>query len=979
MKKRISWILIFSLLLGVLSACNNNPPASNPTNTATQEPTEKPSETQPTEKPSSEPTKTPTHTPTEKPTTTPTEKPTTTPTEKPTTTPTEKPTTTPTEPPAQTFDNCIDLRNSSTALRNFSGANNMTAGIDEGSVKFTFTSAGNGLCDDPYITLNLPSPGIDCREYPVFAMIVKTNNSTIGGELRFRTTTSGDSFPCQDINHKQIDGWQLIICNLTDLSTVKYAQNTSAYTGYYTTIRLDLFNRGSDGSGSLSPQTQYSIMAYAFFKSAKDAEAFTKIDPNTSIASPSVDYDAFWLGNQFHTPANDKRMNWVHYGFGSSTYPVDWIQTAGYGGIVSNVRFNQNYLKDPREFVYLKNAYDYAADKNMVLWIYDEYQWPSGKAYGLVLDRQPERKWEATGIEHIVLKGSGGTASYSLGDKNGRNIELGIMQAILTDSTGSVNLKVNSDISVSASASGEWVLDIYILRYTYDGIEDRTDFTTLRDVDLLNPDAVKCFIELTHERYKEQLGESFKNITAFFTDEPQLGNRDMRKYVVWTDGLAEKFYETYGYELNIPSLFSGSTPYDRMIRINYYQLIASMFKESYIDQITEWCEANGVASSGHLLFEEDMNDHIETYGGNFMQVVGGMSIPGADVLWVDPYNLLRQNFIGNYMGLRYVASAAKNAGKADAMLEYNPNAAKALQNYSDILGVSIAGLSITRLLGTNKYNVINPDMNYSVTQFNALNTYIGRLNTILDETVECGELGIFYPIATVQAYHNADSVHSSEFGTSTKAIDLNKNYETLCLYLLQNQFLFTVLDDESICQAEITEDGKMIIGLGSYTTIVLPYTEYISVEALNKLLEFKQAGGTVIFFKSSITQGLKLDQEDEIADIMSKLGDLNAVSLGALLKKINASANRNITITKNTGKRSDLLMGDFASETHDVTFLVNTSKSDMAVEWSYTDGYAASATIYYPGSGDIQEIDCSQGPVTVIIPAYQGVLVVRDS
>ena len=718
-------------------------------------------------------------------------------------------------------------------------------------------------------------------------------------------------------------------------------------------------------------------MAYAFFKTADDAEEFINFDPDYSGGNTNMNYEDFWLGKEFQKPTNGKRMNWLHYGFGASTTPVDWMLAGGYGGIVSNVRFNQNYLKDYNEFLLLKNAYDYAANKDMTLWIYDEYQWPSGKAYGLVLDRQPGREWESTGIKHIVLTGTGGIASYKLGDTYGTDIELGIMQAVLTDSRGAVNLRINSDGNVSSGAAGYWTLDIYLLRYTYDEVEDRTDFTTLRDVDLLNPDAVKCFIELTHQQYKDNLGESFKNITAFFTDEPQLGNRGMADYVVWTDGLAERFYETYGYQINIPSLFSGSDVYDRMIRVNYYQLIADMFKESYIDQITEWCEANGVASSGHLLFEEDMNDHIETYGGNFMQVVGGMTIPGADVLWVDPYNLLRQNFIGNYMGLRYVSSAAKNAGKNDVMIEFNPNAVNALENYEDKLGVSLGGLSITRLLGTNIYNVINPSMDYTFAELNTLNTYIGRLNTILDETVECGELGIFYPIATVQAYHDADSDHSAETGSGTYAIEINTNYEKLCLYLLQKQLLFTILDDESIRQAEITADGKLKIGLGSYSTIVLPFTEYISVEALQKLEDFKAAGGTVIFYKSSITHGLELDQEDEIASIMSSFENATANSQPALLRKIKASVSTSLTIKSNVAIDKYLLMGDFTSDTHDVSFLVNTNSSDLTVQWTYTDGYTGKATIYYPGSGNIEIIDCSEDFSEVVIPAYQGVLIVR--
>ena len=875
-------------------------------------------------------------------------------------------------------DYLMDFVNPDNAASVFIGAHNVSVENAEDSVKFVFWDTGDGNCDDPYISIRLPSSAIDCEKYPYLAMLVKTNKSDIRGEWRFKTTKTDSGFPCQAINYQNRSEWQLMVCKLTDLSTVYYAPNYTPYTGNYTELRLDMFD---NFKGNIPANTEYYIKALAFYKTAEEAAGFINFKSDYVAKEEEtfdVNYADFWLGEEFADPANSKRMNWLSYGFTGVTAPVDQFLKEGYGGIVSNVNFNQKYLMDPEEFAILKKVYDYAAGKGMTLWIYDEYQWPSGKAYGLVLDAQPERLWESTGIEHIVVKGSGGTASYKLGATHGTDVEIGIMQAILTDGSGSINLNVGGDGKVSAAASGNWTLDLYVLRYTYDGGEDRTKFDTLRDVDLLNPDAVKYFIEITHEQYKKYLGESFENITAFFTDEPQLGNRDMKNYVVWTGGLAEKFYETYGYHINLPSLFSGSSDYDRMVRLNYYQLVATMFKESYIDQVTAWCEANGVAASGHLLFEENMNDHIETYGGNFMQIVGGMTIPGADVLWVDPGHLLRDNNIGSFMGLRYVSSAAKNAGKNNVMVEYSPNATNTLQNNADVLGVSIGGLSITRLMGTNIYNVINPTKDYSMTQINKLNTYIGRLNTILDETVECGSLAVFYPIATVQAAHDADRDHSSTSGKSTNAVNIDDDFQSLCLTLLQNQYLFTVLDDESICNAKINKDGRLVVGNGCYSTIILPYTEYISVEALRKLADFEAAGGVVFFYKTTPAYALTSGGEEQIASIMAGFKNEEIYSLNSLMKSVRSCVVTNLSVEVLSGKDKALLMGDFESADRDVTFLVNTGDTKMNVEWSYTDGFKGVATIYYPGSGNIVSVDMSHGAMEITIPAYEGVLVVRE-
>lgn len=713
---------------------------------------------------------------------------------------------------------------------------------------------------------------------------------------------------------------------------------------------------------------------------AEDSEAATCINFQSDYVAEEetfeVNYADYWLGEEFANPDNSKRMYWLSYGFDGDTSPIDRFLSEGYGGICSNIRFNRNYLKDPNEFAILKKVYDYALEKGMTLWIYDEYHFPSGKAYGLVLDAQSGREWESTGVKHLTFTGTGGTASYSVGATYGADVEIGVMQAILTDDNGSRNLLVNEYGNVEAVASGAWNLDIYLLRYNYDGEEDRSDFSTLRDVDLLNPDAVKYFIEITYQQYHDRLGDTFDFIEAFFTDEPNLGNVEEIGYVPWTKGLDERFYETYGYQINIPSLFNGFTDYDKMVRLNYYQLIADMFKESFIDQLADWCEANGTASSGHLLLEENFNHHIEVYGGNLLQTLGGMTIPGSDALWVDPDNLLSLNCFGSFMGLNYAYSAAKNQGKHNVLVEYNPAVFESFNDLEDKLGASIGGLSIMRLLGSNKYVIINPQYSYSNNQLNQLNTYIGRLNTILDETVECGDLAVFYPISTAQALYYADKDQDVDSYVS----DLNYKYQMLCKELNENQCRHTIIDDESICASTITSDGRMLIGLGSYSIIIVPYTEYMSVGALEKLEKFIEAGGNVAFVESDIKHGLVPGQEDEVKTIVDRISDkvITASRSAVLVRKIVNLISHDLTAKVVSGLRERFMMADFESEDHDVSFLINASSKDMTVKWNYTDGYIGRADIYYPGSGNIETVEMSEGVVTVVIPAYEGILIVRE-
>ncbi len=860
------------------------------------------------------------------------------------------------------IDNCYDVFNLTTTLQ-------------DGAMNVDFTDTGAGNCFDPYLSLSLDNNKYSCEEYPYLALLVKTNKHDLKGQLRFRTPSTGSEYPCQEFTYQKTDDWQVVVIHITNRSTLLFYPPSGALTGGYTNLRLDMFDN------ECPADTEYAVKAYALYKTAEDAETFIHYQSPTDQEEQekedllnSVDFASFWMGTAFKEPAMQKKMRWVTAGYTNNTPTVDKLLRQGYGGFTSNVLYDKDYLQDDEEFAILKNVFDYSASKGMNNWIYDEYQWPSGKAFGLVLKGHDE--FEATGTEHKELTGKDGTAAYTLSGKDIR-----VMQAVLKDDDGTRNVEISADGSVSVAAKGRWELDVYVLRYTFDEEEDPTNWEKLRDVDLLNPAAVKRFIEVTHVQYKNKLGDTFKTVEGFFTDEPQLGNRAMLSYAVWTPDLDKKFYETYGYELNLPSLFGGFTDYDKIIRMNYYQLVASLFKSSYIDQISDWCEANGTASSGHLLFEEDMNDHIETYGGDFLQFVGGMTIPGADTLWVNPDLLMGKHNIGNYMGLRYVASAAKNAGKPDVFLEYNPDAAEALPD--NPMPASLGGASISRLLGCNVFHVINPQYNYTTDQLVELNNYVGRMNTILDEVTECGDIAVFYPIATVQALHNADADHSSTTGGKkpTQAYELNTRYEDLCKNLLTNQFSFTVLDDETIRAATVTADGRLVAGLGSYRVVILGYTQYISVEALQKLTHFTEAGGTVIFVGETPEHGLRLEQEDAISALMAKLEDQPRFKNGAgtqLIEKLEEISHRNLTVQVVNGDKNTLLMADFESADRDVTFFVNASYSDTTVKLSYTDGYDGKATLYHPATGYIETVTLGDGK-EITVPACVGLILMREA
>ena len=828
-------------------------------------------------------------------------------------------------------------------------------------MKVNFIGAGKEsdptYCFDPYMTLPLPKGDFSIDEYPFFVMMLYTSRDDMKGDIRFKTTGLKDpnSYPTYRFSYGG-RGERKIVLDLQNKSVLFIAAGDSPVTGKYTDLRMDMFENNANTTDT------FVIYCYAFFRTLSDAAEFNGLPEPESKAEELQDLSAYYKGDGFSVPDTAYKPKKLLYGFESGNYDftVRKLKNNGWGGIVTNVKFNQKYLKDDAEFSLLSDVFKYAKTLGSHLWIYDEYQWPSGKAFGQVLEGHDE--FEATGIELKKLTGSG-DIKFTLPDNY-----ISIAGADLIKGGRAQRLDVK-ERSIDVKNDGAYTVYVYCRRVTNQKKEDPADFSTLRDVDLLNPAAVDRFIETTYQKYKDKLGETFGLVEAFFTDEPQLGNRDMKDYVVWTDALPEKFKEMHGYDIteNLYSLYDGDTDHDRLVRVDFYQTVSQLFREAYFDNIRDWCEENGVSSSGHLLFEENIQRQIETYGGDFMQLVGAMSIPGADILQVEPDRLLSKGTdIGNFMGLKYVSSAAKNAGKTKVHLEFTPSAVTGAPFFSAPGTYTIGGATLSSFFGANVYTVICGDSDVPASDLQKFTTYVGRINTLLDTAVTVSEIGVFYPVDAVRAAYTATGEHF-DYNGGDEAAKINRLMQDTCYDILRSGMDFTVLDAQSI-ETGVIKNGKMTVGLGCYSVIVMPDVSVISCGALEKLEEFQSAGGTVIWLGCVPRQCDDVRESGRFAALISKLGckvfkgDLTAALSGFCPRPMGAQINSGVFITEY--KRGD--------DGKSVVYIANSSTKKRLVTVG-GDGYGK-YYIYDPYDGTVTE---AEGKTEIAVGKYRAVLILK--
>ena len=231
-------------------------------------------------------------------------------------------------------------------------------------------------------------------------------------------------------------------------------------------------------------------------------------------------------------------------------------------------------------FDYIRTAVQLAAELDMRIVLYDEGMYPSGSANGQVVQGHPE----------FVSQGLALVDGVRQGDE--------------------VLAQVGEKVLVVRPSGGT-------IRGIHFG-EDDGEPNAPASADILNPDVVARFIELTHEAYYREFGEYFgSTIIGFFTDEPDILGRNVRGMFPWTKGLGKLFTATGGDLAGLSALFEGTeNDHTRL----YRQMILNREGDVYYGALSRWCEAHGIALMGHPSQSDDIE--LERY----------FHIPGQDLI-----------------------------------------------------------------------------------------------------------------------------------------------------------------------------------------------------------------------------------------------------------------------------------------------------------------------------------------------------------
>ena len=503
---------------------------------------------------------------------------------------------------------------------------------------------------------------------------------------------------------------------------------------------------------------------------------------------------------------------------------IDDLINLGYGGVVTNISFD-NYFEDENAKKLLKYKVGYCKKKNLRVWLYDERGYPSGKAGGLTLKKNPD--FEAKGIVGMfetVKPGESVSFAFPHGHEK-------VIAAYSYNGTCFDDIDINSAVMLKSehytneSKNTRFVAHI-ISKRLYEGTHAAHNYDDARRYpDLMNKGAAAEFISNTYEAYKELLGEYFGNtIEAIFTDEPSCMAYYLPKLparihdtpdeavpllpvINWTDDFKARFNNLYGYDIDkyLPYVFGGNSGKACDIREDYHNAVSKFYEEAFFAQIGEFCEKNNIAFSGHLLWEESISIH-PAFEGNFFHQLKHMKYPGIDVLTSTPESILN----GMAQVPKLVASVAAANGKEHVMSEASGYHETVLNKNKLTLKQMLGACVLQYALGVDMFASYYQRDALDEKDYLVWNETLGRISALMNGGTRKVKILLYYPIETANRYYLPQYNYNEygqaylkkyDFSFAKKGELVNSSWINLSQSLLKNQLDYFMADLENLQNA----------------------------------------------------------------------------------------------------------------------------------------------------------------------------------
>lgn len=470
--------------------------------------------------------------------------------------------------------------------------------------------------------------------------------------------------------------------------------------------------------------------------------------------------------------------------------------------------------------------------------LYEDFSYIDAKTKKLLEEQYTDIKAEYLFLVEKTLK-DGETETFEIPD--------GILMSAVgmnlnTKSLNDLSGFISEDGKVTVVAprdSGDWKIMFFMCR-TLDSKDTSINF--------LSRDASLKYINFSYSKYPRLYPEYNSNTfdSAYFAN---ISMKNVDGEIVWTSDFNEKFEAKYKVSPAVlyPALFYDIGDPTTYAKVSLYSFRAELLSEGFPKAMKDFASLHSLLSIGNTTAFQSI---IPTgYSGDYIKFYKYVDIP--------VFQELSSQGTSSKM-IKLVTSASYNYNK-------KITAASLFKPY-EIINEEVMYKSIMEAYtnGINSLYINSAYYNKDVTVNNnlshisdlapimpAINTYISRLNTFLQEGDTVIDIAVIYPIETLHAAYNSNKI-SREDIPYLDYLDvgdwLHRNIKT--------DFMF--LHPDIIAQS----------GFEKYSAVVLPGCEVISVKTLEKLKEYYDNGGKIISTYRLPSKSAEKDMDDKVQEII---------------------------------------------------------------------------------------------------------------
>jgi len=506
--------------------------------------------------------------------------------------------------------------------------------------------------------------------------------------------------------------------------------------------------------------------------------------------------------------------------------------TSGFAGVaVLPVHQTKPAYLSEEYFARYEDILETSEELGMQVFLYDDIGFPSGTAGGRMKEKFPDDIASRLDMSESEVAGP---RPWKKG------LPDGIFMGAVAMNTETLERR---DISGNASGgilawqvpAGQWKIMV---------------FTCVRSdefVDYLDPDSVERFCSLTYDEYYKRFAKHFgSTITMNFFDDINIRKL---KYRNWTPGFNAKFTARHGYSPveYYPALWHDIGPATAAARVALFDFRAELMAEGFPRKVNEWCSKHGIRSTGHAMGQ--YHPQPTFLAGDHIKFYRHCDIPMMDSI----------HYYGHGRpGFKLTSSASCSYDRPLTAVEIygnyrRPFARKMLYRSGMELFARGANLLLPHGMWYDPDTVRIPPL---ISHFSeeigpelaAYNDWAARASLLLQGGRHVADIGVLYPVATMQAHARFDKVDGPHPGLTMPAdTDFNALSDLLTGRIRRD---FTFLHPE-IVDGKCRVDGSIFrlenkINFQDYGAIILPSVSTIHWSNLQKIKAFFDAGGKVI-------------------------------------------------------------------------------------------------------------------------------------